>query len=76
MQFLILFIVIVLIQGVYSDDADYLLTKEFGNFTHADLKSASSCGTVMATYNSISAYSGAYSTLFREKVWYSKYLVC
>jgi len=36
---------------------EYLWPKEFGNFTHDDLKTASSCGTVMATYNNIPAKS-------------------
>ncbi len=34
-----------------------LLPKLFGNFTHSDLGSAPSCGTTMATYNSIPAKS-------------------
>ena len=36
---------------------EYLLPKSFGNFTHDDLKLASSCGTVMTTYNNVQAKS-------------------
>ncbi len=34
-----------------------ILPKAFGNFTHADLKSAPPCGAEMASFNGIGAYS-------------------
>ena len=38
-------------------DGDYLLPHKFGNHTLGDLVSALPCGTEMASYNGISAYS-------------------
>ncbi|RYH12665.1 CHAP domain-containing protein [archaeon] len=37
--------------------AGFTLPTKFGNFSVADLSTASSCGTVMGTYKSINAYS-------------------
>jgi hypothetical protein len=36
---------------------DFILPKGFGNYTLESLSSASACGTVMATFNGINAYS-------------------
>lgn len=63
MHQLLRFLAILCVVGVsFSIDVDVnekeiLLPMEFGNFTRNDLKLASSCGTTMATYNSIAAYS-------------------
>ena len=38
-------------------EREYILPKGFGNYTQDSLTTASSCGTIMSTYNGISAYS-------------------
>lgn len=53
---------------------DYVIPKSFGNYTHDDLQSASSCGTVMHTYNSIDAKSnGQYQGTGSSCAGYSTY---
>ncbi len=38
-------------------EKEYIIPKGFGNYTQDSLSTASSCGTIMSTYNGISAYS-------------------
>ena len=65
-NYLLLFINVII---TFSNAAkkEYLLPNNFGNYSLSELSSAPSCGTTMATYNSVPAKSnGAEQGTYRS----------